>query len=114
MMRTKLLALAGALILVSALGVACNKKNEGIANQKQIEAQLQMAGLNNASLHLDKNTRVARLEGSVKNDQEKAHAERIVRETAPSYTIQDHLSVESTSASVGNESGPDIAQTATK
>ncbi len=114
-MRMRLLALATALMMVVSLAIACNnKKDETIANQKAIEEQLKLAGLDNVTIHLDKSARVARLDGSVKDQDEKAHAERIVRETAPRYTITNNLSVQSDNASGQAQSGQSSAQTAGK
>lgn len=101
-MQTRFLALATALLLTTFAGVACNNKNEGIANQKQIEVQLKLAGLNNVNLRLDKDTKVARLDGTVKTDDQKARAERIVRETAPNYAIANEIGVRQKNASGEN------------
>ena len=112
-MRSKWLALATVFVFAVSLGVACSsKKDETIANQKAIEEQLTIAGLNNVTIHLDKDTRVARLDGSVKDQDEKAHAERIVHETAPHYSLADNISVQSENATGQSESNQSKAQTA--
>ncbi len=94
--RVSALFISGLLLVL--LGIGCSNKNESIANQKQIEDQLQMAGLSNVTIHLDENKKTAALNGSVNSDQEKATAERIVKATAPRYQMTDNIVVEQQNA----------------
>lgn len=95
-MKVRMPALLASALLFVAIG--CSNKNETIANQKQIEDQLQMAGLNNVTIHLDKDKRTAILDGSVTSDQEKATAERIVKATAPKFEMTDNITVQEANA----------------
>lgn len=97
-MRNRVLPLFVSALMLVAIGMGCSKKNESIANEKQIEDQLQMAALNNVTIQLDKDKKTAVLQGSVNTDQEKATAERIVKATAPTYQMTDNIVVQQQNA----------------
>jgi hyperosmotically inducible periplasmic protein len=100
-MKTRILALTTALLLIVGLGIACSNKNKSAANvdDSAIKDQLKQANLNDVKVKVDNDKRVVSLDGNVQTDDQKAQAEQIAKSAAPDYVVSNEIGVRPENAS---------------